>query len=612
MTKSAKYRNGAQGFFQWVEDNVCFHVYPSPESTIKKWLPFSKLSSGYLKMWAEQKKVLTEALRMVRGRFVYRLIILMWPRGEGKSALTCLIKIWRLLNFPNMVIILGANSINQIRFVHFEEITKIIQNSPKLLKIIGSKNVKQKEIQLVDRNGNVVSYIRPVSSFSGIFSNLTGYTFSEFHQAITDKFFTEIDSSMRFVKNALGVIDTTVASKRHILYKIYKACKKKEIKDVFFSFRETTGKAEEFWNPEATQDYLDSQKVTLPIHDYERFFINSWSAGSEKVFTEEMIEATNYIGVDKQLNTHNQLIELLSEKNRLIEHERQLLAPRGQGKTTGGPLAEKEMVANEYMFEDMEKRLWPIEDIYRLRTEQNLPKMATISDLDKLSDLYDTYWAIETGVDRADPMKKRTAARSIVVAIAKGLVGSRSNPYIAINDKTPRYLYLVIHLADVEDHSKEEIESVLREIHDEFDGIDSFGAERWGTVDLNKWCEKNEVKADIYFPNYDKQKTMFSEVYLAYYTGRFKVAPLAVAGYKQNDILQEEASVFDHIEASVGRWKFGSPEKSEKYGVQDDAMYAVGAAIYGGRMLGVDDFRERKAQKSFGHFFAAKGLEGRY
>ncbi len=563
-------------------------------------------------MWGEQKKILSEALRMVNGRFVYRLIILMWPRGEGKSILTCLIKIWRFLNFPNMTIILGANSINQIRFVHFEEITKVINNSPKLLKIIGSKNVKQKEIQLTNKKGNVVSFIRPVSSFSGIFSNLTGYTFSEFHQATTDKFFTEIDSSMRFVKNALGVIDTTVAAKRHILYKIYKACLKKEIKDVFFSYRQTKGKAEEFWNPEATQDYLDSQKVTLPIHDFERFFINSWSAGAEKVFTEEMIEATNYVGVDRQFNTHNQLIDLLSEKNRLIENERQLLAPRGKGGTTGGPLAEKEMVANEYMFEAMDKRLWSIEDVYRLRTEQNLPKMATVSDLEKLSDLYDTNWAILSGVDRADPMKRRTAARSIVVAIAKGLVGSRSNPYIAIKSETPCYMYILIHLADIEDHSKEQIESVLRDIYDEFDGIDSFGAERWGTVDLNKWCEENDVKADIYYPNYDKQKTMFSEVYLAYYTGRFKVAPLAVSGYKQDDILKEEASVFDHVEFAAGRWRFGSPEKSEKYGIQDDAMYAVGATIYGGRMLGVDDFRERKAQKSFGHFFEAKGLMGRY
>jgi len=503
-----------------------------------------------------------------------------------------------------MTIILGANSVNQVRFVHFEELIKIIQNSPNLLHIIGKKNLKQKEIQLTDKSGNVVSFIRPVSSFSGIFSNATGYTFSEFHQATNDRFFTEIDTSLRFVKNAMGIIDTTVAPKRHILYKIFKSCKKGEVKDVFFSYRETTGKAEEFWNPEATQTYLDSQKVTLPIHDFERFFINSWSAGSEKVFTEEMIEAVNYFGIDKQINTHNQLTELLSNRINLVEHERKLLSDEGHG-----ALAEKEMVANEYLFEDIEKRLWPVESVYSLRTPQGLPKMAEITDLEKLSDIYDTFWAIMTGVDRADPMKKRTAARTIFTALAKGLAGSRSNPFEFVEKETPNYLYILLYLLNIEDHSKEGIEDALRQVHDEFDGIDSFGAERWGTVDLNKWCEENEVKADIYYPNYDRQKTMFSELYLAYYTGRFKSPPLAVAGYKGDDILAEEASVFDH-DADIR--KFGSTEKGEKYGTQDDAMYAIGATIYGGRMLGVNDFRKRKGEVSFGLFYKAKGLLGKW
>ena len=40
------------------------------------------------------------------------------------------------------------------------------------------------------------------------------------------------------------------------------------------------------------------------------------------------------------------------------------------------------------------------------------------------------------------------------------------------------------------------------------------------------------------------------------------------------------------------KW-FGSPEKKEVHGVQDDSMFSIAWGLYGGRMLGVDDFRLR-------------------
>ena len=75
-----------------------------------------------------------------------------------------------------------------------------------------------------------------------------------------------------------------------------------------------------------------------------------------------------------------------------------------------------------------------------------------------------------------------------------------------------------------------------------------------------------------------------------------------VRGNKEDDILKEEIGVFDHNPAAT-QGKFGSPEKSEKYGRQDDCVFAVGSAVYGGLSLGVESFRERKGLKSFGFFF---------
>jgi len=237
--------------------------------------------------------------------------------------------------------------------------------------------------------------------------------------------------------------------------------------------------------------------------------------------------------------------------------------------------------------------------------------MASVEDLQKIGDMYDTDWAIMAGMDRADPMKTRTAARTIVTAIAKGLAGSRSNPYPADNADAPRYLYFLLHLVDVEDHSIEVVKDVLTAIKDEYNGIDVFGTERWGAVDTVQWCEDNDILPIIYYPVYARQRTMFTELYLAYKSGRFKTPPVLVRGQKQDDILKEEASVFDH-NPEASKSKFGSPEKSEKYGIQDDCMFSVGSAVYAGLNLGVDSFRERKGAKSFGMFFKAGGLLGKW
>jgi len=615
MADFKKYRNGGEGFISWVEENVNFLVAPDG-SDVKVWMSVEELPVGFKEQWKRQQEALIiPALEMTNGEFLYRLIIMMWPRGEGKSVLAKLITLWRFFNFTNVALILGANSLGQVRFHHFEEMINTIARSPNLLAQIGKKNLKQKQIEIRDGMGNVVSFIRPVSSFSGIYSGCSGYVFNEFHQAINFKFFTEIDSSMRGVKNGLGVIDTTVSTKSHILYRLYKTWKKKTDPFLFYSYRSTEGKSSEFWNPSITQPYLDSQKERLPFGEFGRFFENKWSAGAERIFTDEMIEATNYLGVDNQLNVHPALMEILTKKNKLIESEEKMIRRAGDPELdeykAPSILAQLE-VKHAHQFEEIDSRLWPVSDIYELRDEATgQPDMATIQDLERLSDLYDTNWAILAGMDRADPMKTTTAARTIVSCVAKGLAGSRSNPFPVDEKDAPRYLYVLLHLADVEDHSIEVVQDILIRIKQEFDSIDAFGTERWGAVDLVNWCNAEDILPVIYYPTYSRQRTMFTELFLAFKNGRFKTPPVLVRGNKEDDILQEEAKVFDHNPAAT-KGKFGSPEKGEKYGRQDDAMFSIGSAVYGGLTLGVESFRERQSAAQFGFVFQGKGLFGDY
>ena len=94
MTSLNVYRDGGVGFGKWCEDHVHLAIYP-PDSTIPIWTPIAKFTSetnpetgrSWLSIWTEQKKIAEEALMMVNGRFVHRLLVFCWMRGEGKSAI---------------------------------------------------------------------------------------------------------------------------------------------------------------------------------------------------------------------------------------------------------------------------------------------------------------------------------------------------------------------------------------------------------------------------------------------------------------------------------------------------------------------------------------------
>jgi hypothetical protein len=118
-----------------------------------------------------------------------------------------------------------------------------------------------------------------------------------------------------------------------------------------------------------------------------------------------------------------------------------------------------------------------------------------------------------------------------------------------------------------------------------------------------------DIEFEAIFPTYDRQKEAFSELFISVKQGRYKVPPLIMPGSKAEDILREEMAVFDHDMDK--RW-FGSPEKKESRGVQDDSVFSAAWGQYGGRLKGVDDFRTRKMGSHFGIMFENKDLLATY
>lgn len=613
-----EYRDGAEGFISWCEDKVHLPIYPEG-SDIPVWTavkdlprePHPETGRSYWEMWEEQKEIMRNALKMKNSRFIYRLIVFCWPRGEGKSVIACLVQMWKFFCWPRQNIVLGANSKDQVKFVHFDIIRDIILNSPRLLaEVGGKKNIREKEIRMKDARGNTVSTIKAISSFSGIVSNITGYTFSEMFAMKNPKFFVQLDGSIRNIPNAFGCIDSTVSDKKHVLYKMHmdKQRKEKGTENLYYSYRYSKdGKQEDYWNPNMTQDQLDGYKVKFPFGEFERYFKNTWGAGTSKVFTDEMVEAIHILGMKDGIGNHQRVVDLLEEKRKILDFieltRTEETEKREEWSLEFAKLDKLDAIAKSFTY---------IDDVYHLADEMGTYRMASIQDLIRVGDIFDTNWSVLAGIDRADPLKQNVKPTKTSVSIlAKGLPGSRSNPFAAYKEGfVPAYLYILLHVGIVKDHSLEGIKKELSDAHEEFNGLDSICGERWGLWDLAPWCEEKEIYFEAIFPTYDKQKSAFGELYGAVSHGLFKSPVVLIRGMKEDSVLDEEMKIFDHD--ADKKW-FGSPEKDEKYGIQDDVMYSIGWGAYGGREKGVGDFRERgKISGLFGYFFKDRELHGSY
>jgi len=515
------------------------------------------------------------------------------------SLFVCLIQNWKFFCFPKQNITLGANSKDQVQFVHFDILKDIILNSPRLVQIVGKKNIQTKEIKLKNKKGETVSTIKSISSFSGIVSNITGYTFSEMFDMKSPKFFTQLDGSTRNVPNSLGVIDSTVSTKDHILYRLYQVYIKREDPTLYFSYRcSPKASSKDFWNPEMTQVQLNSYKAKFPPAEFDMYFKNTWESAANRLFSQSMINCTNYIGCNGSIGNQAELMKI---QDKIINLEEAI------EKSPDWFVQEKTEQIQEY-----KRQCKSIEDVYSLSTDSRHPRMCSNDELDALSELYDTNFAILCGIDRADPLKKRldTGARTIISFIAKGIAGSKNNPGLFLDGTTvPNYIYFLLHLAHAERSDMDTMKVLIEQGIDEYEGIDSLCTERWGMWDIGDWCESHNINFDPITASYDKQRENFSELYTLIYSGKFKTPNIVLHGYKKDDLLKEELEYFNSD--PINKF-YGSSEKKELFGAQDDSIFSIGWGIYGGRLLGIDDFRERNTILSLGEFYKNYDLEGTY
>ena len=417
------------------------------------------------------------------------------------------------------------------------------------------------------------------------------------------KFFVQLDGSIRTIPNALGVIDSTVSAKDHILYKLYTNFMMGKSKTVFFSYRfSRKGAVEDYWNPNMDEDQLRDYETKFPLGDFERYFLNKWNSGNVKVFSKEQVEEIGIIGADNYILNHETIKEILTERTK-VEETIMDLAKRQKADGQYTP----EILHDKIKFNT--KRLQKVDNLYVLKDEFERSKMLNNTGLRLLTDKFQTDWSVLAGIDMADPYAIRGKARSIITIVAKGLPGSLGNPY-AVNPLSPKYLYFLLMLAQAEKNSIDNIKDLLEEADSEYQGIDTLCSERYGVWDMEAWCEERTIGFEPVFPNYERQKEAFKEYYVAIQEGRYKAPTIYLPGSKNRDLFREEHENFDHDPET--KW-FGSSEKNEVRGVQDDSVFAGMWCFFGGRNLTALDFRPRTINnESFGYFQGNKELAGNY
>lgn len=516
------------------------------------------------------------------------------------SLIACLVQLWKFFCFPKQAIMLGANSKDQVKFVHYDIMREIIQNSPKLLATVGERNIQEKEIRLQNSKGVTISIIRSISSFSGIVSNITGYTFSEIFDMKNPKFFVQLDGSTRNMPNALGIIDSTVSAKTHILYKLYQSWLENKHKSMtFFSYRcSKEASYKDFFNPQMTQAQLDDYRLKFPPAEFDRYFRNVWESGIGKVFSEDMVEATRILSVHPSGAPQPNTVNI----QRHLEMMRKTQEDMGE--------ASNEERARIRL--GMQRVVAPVSRICRLDEATLFNSIATSEALREFTNYYDTDWVIGVGTDRADPMKVVShGARTIVTTVAKGLPGSRSNPAIQyMPNAIHSYIYVVLGINHIIDNSLDGIKTIVNLCNTTYDGLDMFCAERWGMFDIVPHLEENEIKFELIQPNIERQRMAFSEMFMIVSTERLKCPLIGVAGSKMDDIFKEEMMAFE--QSSDDKVWYGSPEKGERYGIQDDCVFSLAWAIFGMRNLTCNDFRMRGVAPFMGMYYANKNVLGRY
>ena len=542
------YRPGAvypmtfEGFQQWLKDKE-IRRYDKGHSC---WVPYEMLDNS--------REFFSHVLSLNdKGLLRYKLVCLSRPRGDFKSFDACLVVMFRFFNFPREKIILVANSQDQSEFVLFSELRTFLENNPKLRGTPGLE-IKEKGIFLYSGMKEVFATIKTAANKFGIFSNATCIAFSEIWKFKDEGFFHELYGSIRAVPNSMLIIESTVAPKGHLFHTLY--INYREGRDPLLYFQYYHDK---YYNPDMTQEELNSFKVNMYEHEYNRFFRNRWEDASDGFFVPERITEMGLLGVDSKYGRSSELLKII---NSMTDKSKSLNAVNKTNQYLSYAKIEKELNI-------LKRRVIRCDDIY------SLP--ATSADLVRLKEMFGCDFVIGMGLDRAGIASQRSD-RTGLITIARGIISE----FESIN------FVLDIYLPKKSD--MQNITSRILMNTEAYGWIDAIDCEAYQAQDLYDWCIRNGYNVQLLHATNKIQDEIFRNMYLVVSDGQFKCPSVPIwlddAGIMhyeypsagQLDIFRDELSVFEHRPLATKK-RYAAPQKKQKGAPSDDIIYATAWAL---------------------------------
>lgn len=189
------WRNGADGFLQWVAD-----VKPRILTGRNKWEVFTPAPF--------QEQMIREALQIDSdGQWRYGTVVICWPRRHSKTTMAALIAIWRFSLWPNENIVAVANTENQIISTGFKQVHGIISNTPFLRQQIGEKNIQKTRIDYPALQSSIRTVTTNIASLYG--EKISVGWVTEIHAAPSTEPMEILLSSLADTQNSLMLIDST-------------------------------------------------------------------------------------------------------------------------------------------------------------------------------------------------------------------------------------------------------------------------------------------------------------------------------------------------------------------------------------------------------------------
>lgn len=273
------WRNGAAGFWLWVED-------------IKPRIPSARGGFTIFQPESFQIDEVSKALELKPDESPrYGTIVLCWPRRHSKTVMNALIVLWRFYTKQTQTIKVLANSERQVTSTAFKLAKDIILNTPALIGAIGKGNVQQYKITYPALQNTIQAI--PANERVAYGAKVTVAWTTELHAAKDDSVLQILASSTGDSEDGLVLIDSTTDGTGGPIHLLEQFQESGEDPTVFVSRIEYSGLEEalEKSPPWIRRNWLKSRKAQMLPALFASQHLNQRGAAVNALFAPERIRA---------------------------------------------------------------------------------------------------------------------------------------------------------------------------------------------------------------------------------------------------------------------------------------------------------------------------------